>query len=477
MLLFLYRRLVELLGIQGFGIWSVLLAVASASRISEAGLAGSATRFVAKYRAVGDDATAREAVQTAGITVAVLMAVVLALLWYPLHQALSHILPAAAVAQGQGLLPMALSCLWLNATGAVWLSVLDGCLRTDIRASIGIGSTVLFVSFAIPAAERHGLRGLAFAQAAQAAIIMVSGWVAARWVMPGLPLVPTRWRWARLKEMASYGVNFQITSMVMILFEPTTKILMSRLGGLAAVGQFEIAERIVFSTRAVIIEANRTLVGAIAQLHERHAERVGDLYAANVKYLFVALTLCFSMLIAVAPSASEIWLGHYEPRFVASIVALALAWFINGLATPAYVSYLGVGRLKWTTTSHLTMGLVNVVLGWGFGLLWAGPGVIAAFCCAIVAGSLVLITAYHRETRTKLSDVLSRSDLVFTCGCFGMSALVLTGYSVLRLQGTRGARVGLSAALIAMSFAVGLWTHPLRRELVARFNARSQPVA
>ena len=75
----LYRAILEMLGAERLGIWSVVLAAASASRIGELGLSASVTRFVAKYRAQGDDKAAGYAVQTAAVSIAVLLACILLL--------------------------------------------------------------------------------------------------------------------------------------------------------------------------------------------------------------------------------------------------------------------------------------------------------------------------------------------------------------------------------------------------------------
>ena len=53
-LFFLYRYLLNTIGVAKLGVWSVVMAAASASRMSELGLSGSVVKFVAKYKAHSD---------------------------------------------------------------------------------------------------------------------------------------------------------------------------------------------------------------------------------------------------------------------------------------------------------------------------------------------------------------------------------------------------------------------------------------
>jgi O-antigen/teichoic acid export membrane protein len=77
MLLILYRYLINHIGVDQLGIWSVVLAVVSSARVSELGFGGSITKFVAAYRAQGDDKAAAESLQTAAISVGALFALII----------------------------------------------------------------------------------------------------------------------------------------------------------------------------------------------------------------------------------------------------------------------------------------------------------------------------------------------------------------------------------------------------------------
>ena len=102
-LFLLYRYLIDRLGIERLGIWGVVLATTSVARVGELGLSGSVTKFVSTHRSQGNDRAAREGLQTAAISLAVILALLLPVLYLALVPLLPHLLPAAAVADAGGL--------------------------------------------------------------------------------------------------------------------------------------------------------------------------------------------------------------------------------------------------------------------------------------------------------------------------------------------------------------------------------------
>ena len=113
-LFLLYRYILDELGIKQMGVWSVVMATASASRLAQLGLSGGVVRYVAKYLARSDVARAGRIVQTAAISTAVFVAG-LAILAYPAFcWLLRFVVPIHEIDQALGLLPFALISLWLT---------------------------------------------------------------------------------------------------------------------------------------------------------------------------------------------------------------------------------------------------------------------------------------------------------------------------------------------------------------------------
>lgn len=460
----LYRYLIGRLGIEQVGVWSVVLASASAARISELGLGGSVTKFVAACQAKGDTRGSSAILQTAALTLGCVLGLVLPAFYLMLSLLLSLVLPEAAAEQARAILPHALVSVWFGAVAGVWQGGLDGCLRSDIRAALATGATLAFMVMAMAWAPGHGLMGLAVAQVAQSALLAVLGWLAVRRVVGGMPVVPLDWSWSRLRTMLGYGANVQVMAVVMLLFEPTTKLLFARYGGLTAVGHFELAQQLVTRMRALVVEGNRVVVPFMAATAAGSHE-ARELYARNLKYLLFLLTPMFAGLASLVPLISVVWLGGYRSEFVVMAVCLTAAWYVNSTTAPAYFAYLGHGDLRALTVSHLALGIGNGAIGVTLGPVFGWQGVIAAFVASLTIGSLIPVFTYHHRYQLRPRDVISRGDVWLFVVCAAAAALAVAGTSWLLHT---GAAVWESAGLLALTTGAMLtaaWLHPLAPEV------------
>ena len=464
-LFFVYRHLIRHLGVERLGVWGIVLATTSVARVSELGLSGSVTKFVSAYRARGDEGAARQVVQTAALTIAGILAIVLPLLYAVLVPVLGRLLPATAVPDALALLPYALVSLWLTAVAGIWLGGLDGCLRSDLRAALVIVSTLVFMVMAMAAARTYGLVGVAVAQVVQAVVLTTAGWIALRRVLKPMPWLPADWSRARFREMLGYGVNIQVMAIVMLLFEPMTKLLFTRYGGLAAAGYFELAQQLIMKARALVVETNRVVVPVFAGMDGARAD-ARRFYARNVRYLFCLLTPLFAAVAIAIPAISELWIGRYERQFVIMAVSLTIAWYVNSLTAPTYFAYLGEWKLRWVTASHIAFGIGNAALGLTLGPLLGWGGVVTAFGVSLAVGSLLPVWTYHHEHGLRLREMLERSDIGLAGFSVAVAAASLTIYSsVLLAHTTLWARLGIVAA-VAVLLLAATSLHPLTTEVL-----------
>jgi O-antigen/teichoic acid export membrane protein len=115
-----YRYLLKAIGPEQVGVWAVVLATASTSRISEMGFTGSAVKFTAKYVARGEPNQAAEVVQTTYITIGVLVVCVLAG-GYPLILWILGNLVHGGRNRSCSHPPIALLSVWISSVSGVFL--------------------------------------------------------------------------------------------------------------------------------------------------------------------------------------------------------------------------------------------------------------------------------------------------------------------------------------------------------------------
>jgi O-antigen/teichoic acid export membrane protein len=447
----LYRFLIRQLGAEQIGVWSLVLASTAVARLADLGLGAGVIKSVAGD--IGSRAP-DSAARTVGMTV-LLMALGLGLVCvvlYPLlWKFLVDLVPTAeALGPARELLPYALGSVWLAALGNVFLSALDGCQRTDLRAAITTGAAAVQLPVAYLVVPEYGLTGVGMTQFVQAGLAMVFGAVLVKRCFGQSWGAWARWDRRRFMELLRYGSSFQISAIGQLLFEPTVKVLLARFGGLALTGYYEMANRIVSQFRAVIVSAYQLLIPYVATSEKSEAE-IRQLYLSAYRLLFYFAVPYYAFIAASMPLLLTAWLGKFEPVFLMVALLCCVGWATNTLQVPTYFLYLAIGRLRWIVWSNIAIGGLNVLFACIGGWLWGGIGVLVGAMLALALGSHIVTFAFHREFAIPLGVLLPReSTWLVAVGTIG--ATLVIGLAVALKDGAHW-----TMFLLAATFAFGLF--------------------
>jgi O-antigen/teichoic acid export membrane protein len=471
MILFvLYRYVLKTLGVEKLGIWSVVLATTSASRIGEIGLSGSVVKFVAKYTALADIEAVSRVIQTVTISIACLLGVLLLMIYPLLKWGLEHIMPVQAYREGLSLLPFAMFSLWITAIAGVFMSGLEGCQRYGRRSIIMIGSSAFYLFLVMKMVPVYGLKGMAYGQIIQAIGVLTISWTLLRWELKFLPLFPFQWHPALFRKIIGYSLNFQICTIAGMFYEPTTKVLLSKFGGLAMTGFFEMANRMVVQFRTLLVSANQVLVPVIAGLFETSPNRIQKVYEDSYcLFMYLALPY-YTAIIVVTPFISEIWLGYYESTFVLFSILLTIGWLFNSLSAPAYFANLGTGKLRWNTLGHISIFILNVISGVLMGLFNGGFGVVVAWVLSLSVGSAIITISYYVENKIPFATLLPKENrkLILT-SAIGVTVSMMIYYLIIDILDFPAAGI-LSFAAFSCIVIFPVWNHPMRHRILKWLN-------
>ena len=466
-MLVLYRFLLDTIGAADFGVWALVLSWTAATSVAQLGLSSGTLKYVSQYLAREDRDYVVHLVQTGLLTVAGILGVVLLGLYPLLGEGLRLVVePETQIPDALAILPYALASFWLTSTSAVVLSALDGFQRVDLRSFIVSGGILVYVGLAFIFVQDRGLIGLAQAQVLQAGLQLVVAWVVLHRLLPRLPWLPLRWHKGAFKEMLSYGLNFQVISVAQMFFEPTAKTLLSLFAGVSAVSFFEMAHKLIFQLRTIIVEAHRALVPTLADLQERKPDLLREVYATSQRLLQFLILPSLPLIIALTPLISRLWIGHYEPQFVLFAVVIALGWFPNMFSNPAYFANMGTGHLRWNVYGHLAMGGLNAALGALLGWQFGGMGVAVGFVVALLVGSFMVAAEYHHRLGIRTAEFVEWDSVrLGLAGLVGMGA-VLGLYVVLRDAWHPVLLTGLVLAVYLVIVAWPLWSHAMRARVI-----------
>ena len=462
----LYRFLLKTIGIDDLGIWSVVLSTTSVASIAKFGLSGSVIKFVAKYVARADEQAVVGVIQTAVISIGIFGGLIL-LIAYPFADwVLGFVMPSGSLEKALSILPYAIFSLWIMIITGVLQSGLDGYQRIDIRSTILTVAALFHLILVMILVPVYGLMGLAYARVIQTIALLIVNWVILKRLIHALPFFPYQWNRKLFREIISYGINFQAISIAQMLCEPTTKALLTKFGGLAMTGYYEMANRMLLQCRALLISANQVLVPAIADLQERSPEVIKEIYKDNFQLMLYISVPFFSIIIVLAPLISEIWIGFYESVFVLFAVLLSISLLINSISAPAYFSYLGIGNLKWNTLGHVTTAIMNAVLGLLAGFFFNGMGVVVSWVFASIIGSMMIGFSYHYQYKISSRQILPKENIGIIIACLIAVITVFIMYNQINDLVNSMAQYFIGFSVFSIIVFFPLWLHPMRRRLV-----------
>ena len=461
-LFLLYGFLLKTIGVDLFGVWSLVLATTSIAQLGNLGISGGVVKFVAKYLALKDDEKISSVIQTGVLTIGSVMALVF-IVGYPLlNIVLDTVIPGDQLPNAKEVLPLALISMWLATTSGIFLSALDGYQRQDLRSYMMTGGVFFNFTFCLLIVPRYGLSGLAWSNIFQNVLVFVLSWIVLKRQLPLLPPLPFNWDRKIFREIIGYSINLQVISATVLLYEPVTKALLSRFGGLSMVGYYEMASRMVQQFRALLVAGNQVLVPSFAGLREKAPERITSVYLSSYHLIFYLALPLFSGVIIVAPLISYLWIGHYEMTFIACSTLLAIGWFLNILGVPAYFANLGNGELRWNVIAHIVIAALNLILGAILGSLFGGFGVVIGWVIALTLGSSLINISYHLRNRISFRELMPRASILLLIMCTLGTLLVVIGRGIVEIS-MRTNTICIHTTLLSLILILcGIWFHPMR---------------
>lgn len=411
--LVLYRYLLVTLGIELLGVWSLIIASTSLALIANFGISTSIIKFVATYYARNDFDRLRKLIFTAAVFIIGTYSIISVVILIAGTYVLPHFIEAKYLPIALEILPFSLLSLIINALGGVISSCLDGIQKNYIKSYIVSFSSIVLFALSVLLTPKFGLKGLIFAQIFQAIIVLVAS---IYYLSKSIKSIFTlQWNWSKslFKEIINYGIKMQALSFMQMSFEPVTKALLSKYGGLAMVGYYEMASRLVTQLRGLIVSANQVIIPVVAEAKETKETYVRELYIKTFSIVLLFDIVLITGIIITAPIISFLWIGKIVPFFLFAVVLNSLVAFVNICSNPAYFSYLGEGKLNGLIYSYIAITLLNPILSYFLGIEFNGYGVVVGWNIAFLIGSLLVLFSYHQKNHISLKSLLSLHDLWF----------------------------------------------------------------
>jgi O-antigen/teichoic acid export membrane protein len=418
--LFLYKFLLKSLGVEQLGVWSIILATTSIANLANFGITSGLVKFIAEYNAKGKQENIPKLIFTCFISIFVFFIFIIFIIFIFSKFWLSYIIEIKYLGTALEILPYSLLCLFINSIGGVFTSTLEGFQKNYIRNYILIFSTFLLLITSYFLVPIYKLKGVAFAQILQATILLLVSFMMLKKTFQFQ--IFNKWNWDKeiFKELLNFGLKFQIISIFQMLNEPITKGLISKFGGLAILGYYEMASRLVNQIRALIVNANQVMIPIVAHASIAGKDNLKELYKKTMSIVFFVDIILVMGLLFFTHLISKLWIGFNENTFVFSMIILSLSMFINIMNGPAYFSCVGEGKLNILLISHILLGVLNVILGFILGWLFSGKGVIISWGISLIFSSCYIIYTYQKKNQISINFLFTKYNI-----CLFLTASIL----------------------------------------------------
>lgn len=407
---YLYKYIIDAIGLEKLGLWSLILSVTSLANIGNFGFTGSLVKFSAELSVQEEYKKINAILNTSLFSISLILMTLLSIIYLLGYHFIGYFVDEKWLSISRDLLFYALISLYINIIAGLYFSILEGLNLAYLRSISFIAATIIYVILAIIFIVEYDIIGLAYAQVLQALAFLVLGMICSKKYVRNFDFFYFKWHRDLMKKVFNYGMNFQAIGLSQMLYDPITKAVLSRYGSLDYVAIFEMASKLVIQVRALSAGIIQNVVPKIVTLNFTDGnEKMLDAYK---KINDINLILLFSTLVLIIPFSNIISIfifGESDYRFIVVLIVICVGWLLNSLNIPSYMINLGTGKLKWNVIPSLTIGILNLVFCGLVGIIFKnGLYIILSWIFVLVFGSSIIILEYHYRNKISAGVIFNK---------------------------------------------------------------------
>jgi O-antigen/teichoic acid export membrane protein len=407
---FLIPFMVSRLGVDMFGLWSLIFAVVGLFGLLDLGFATAAMKYVAELTASGDHAGRNEVLATLLVVYSVLGAVCLALVallagpasgWFdlPLDQAQ----------------PFTLALWLIGAVVAVSFpaslvkAILIGSGRMHLVNAVELVTTLVNAALIVILLEAgFGLVGMAIATATTMLLgPMVMLPLAIR-LTPGLSASPRLFSRSRVRELLGFSVYFFVANVAVLVILRIDPVVIKAFLTLSAVAVYAVAAKIAEYTYLLNKQFSNALMPLVSQSKGAgNVDTVRRILVDGTRFLLAIAVPFIALLFFYADAIVILWMGQEFAESVPLLRILLLAVLFSSVQLNA-ANVLGMtGKHRFVAFAMGGSAVLNLILSIAliqiFGLTGVALGTLLA---TLAAEFLLVVPRACREQGLGLGDFL-----------------------------------------------------------------------
>jgi len=397
---FLIPVIVGYLGVEQFGLWSLILALTGYIGLADLGLNTSFVKYIAEYVSQGDHRRVNQVVHH-GLLFYAALTVVIVCVGYVLFPPAFDVLriPAGQYDIAHRSFMIALIGFGVANIATVFSSVLSGIQRTDMfNMLVAILLPVKFLALFVALDLGYGLIGLMIADAIVSVGSIIPLALVAKRCYPPLALRHVEYDAQMMKRLLRFGSQLQVSRLAELIQFQFDKILLSRFIGLQAVSLYDIGSRPLARLRALPTTAIASLVPAVSALDaENDRSRIRAALIRSTRYLIILVVPVFAYVICFAHELVTAWLGPGFDMAATTMQILGFGYAISVSAMALALVSQGMGEPKHQMQATIIQSVLNIVLSTSLLFIFGYYGAVAGTTISIITGAALFYYLYGRR--------------------------------------------------------------------------------
>ena len=354
--------IISKIGIEGYGIWALIGIFGSYRVFADFGMTTSLIKFIAEANEEKNELITSKYINTSIVTqLGFSIIPIIAIIIFRTFIIINVLNISENIEEIKLLVLIVAISTLINMLAGLFQAIIDGVQRMDIsNITITIHTFISALGTYILLELEYGILGLGIIQLVMALVLLGTNIILSKRLIKfriNLFLFSKQ----TFKEIFSYSINIQLSSLARMWIEPGIKIIVSHMFSVTYVGYYEIALKFTSRITSLIRSALMPLFPAASVFYKNGGvARVEKLRYYSSKYLFLLVSGFIAVTFATLPKFILVWIGPDYNVVLILIMIQLVGLYASILATPAYVIMRGAGFAR--NTLHIELQTIIIQL-------------------------------------------------------------------------------------------------------------------
>jgi O-antigen/teichoic acid export membrane protein len=391
---------VHYLGMEQYGLWTIVMAITGYIGLADLGLSMSFVTYIARFVAIRSYDDAVRVVNLGVVFYLVITALMfgVSLTAWPWLFELLRLTPAQVPAARTALL-LAIAVFGVTSVSGVFATTLVAIQRMDVVN--GIVTITLLVKLAVIVCvliNGGGVAGLLIADFAVTAAATPVFLLLTRRFLPDMRLGWNGYDHRLMMTLLRFGAQLQVSRLSDLVQIHFDKILLTRYVGLQSAAMYDFGSRPAGRVKQLPVTAIASLVPAVSALDVREDDaRIHAALVRATRYLAILAAPLFGIVVTLALPIMEVWLGPGHDQAARTLQLLSAGFFVSVVVSALSMIAQGRGEPQYQMRAMLLQTILNISLSLTLVLTFGYYGAVAGTTISTITGGLFFFWLNGRQ--------------------------------------------------------------------------------